>query len=112
MEIQTQLSKGGVMYGKAKLFTLYNVTNVAQEWLFSIVYTWLLMLGIGELTMTKNEAAIITNYDRIRNMSIDEMASYFCIGGLPVCPLHAPYCKDDKYPECFKKWLESEVEEE
>ena len=99
------------MYGKARLFTPYNVTNVAQEWLFSIAYTWLLMLGIGELTMTKSEAAIITNYDRIRNMSVDEMASYFCIGGLPICPLHAPRCKDDKCPECFKKWLESEVEE-
>ena len=54
---------------------------------------------------------VVTNYDRIRNMSVEEMASYFCIGGLPICPLHAPHCKDNKCPECFKKWLESEVEE-
>ena len=53
----------------------------------------------------------MTNFERIKQMSVDEMASYFCIGGLPICPLHAPRCKDNKCPECFKKWLESDVEE-
>ena len=52
----------------------------------------------------------MTNYERIKQMSVEEMASYFCIGGLPICPLHAPHCKDNKCPECFKKWLESEVD--
>ena len=52
----------------------------------------------------------MTNYERIKQMSVEEMASYFCIGGLPICPLHAPHCKDDKCPECFKKWLESEAD--
>ena len=51
----------------------------------------------------------MTNFERIKQMSVEEMASYFCIGGLPICPLHAPHCKDNKCPECFKKWLESEV---
>lgn len=51
----------------------------------------------------------MTNYERIKQMSVEEMASYFCIGGLPICPLHAPHCKDDKCSECFKQWLESEV---
>ena len=59
----------------------------------------------------KGEEADMTNYERIKQMSVEEMASYCCIGGLPICPLHAPHCKDDKCPECFKKWLESEVEE-
>ena len=71
-----------------------------------VVQTQLLIvlkLGTGGLTMT--------NYERIKQMSVEEMASYFCIGGLPICPLHAPHCKDDKCPECFKKWLESEVDD-
>ena len=55
------------------------------------------------------EVKRVTNYECIKNMSVEEMASYFCIGGLPICPLHAPNCKDNKCPECFKKWLESEV---
>lgn len=49
----------------------------------------------------------LTNYERIKAMSIEEMAAYFCLGGLPICPLHAPHCQDNKCPECFKKWLES-----
>ena len=53
----------------------------------------------------------MTNFERIKQMSVEEMASYFCIGGLPICPLHAPHCKDNKCPECFKKWLESEVDD-
>ena len=60
------------MYGKARLFTPYNVTNVAQEWLFSIVYTWLLMLGTGGLTMTKSEAAIIEIYTGVCMLTGDD----------------------------------------
>ena len=59
------------------------------------------------LTMVKR----MTNYERIKQMTVEEMASYFCIGGLPICPLHASHCKDNKCPECFKKWLESEVDD-
>ena len=51
----------------------------------------------------------MTNYEHIKKMSVEEMALYFC-GSLPTCPLNAPYCRDSKCPECFKKWLESEAE--
>ena len=54
----------------------------------------------------------MTNYERIKQMSVEEMASYFCIGGLPTCPLNAPHCKDNKCPKCFKKWLKSEVDDD
>ena len=57
------------------------------------------------------EVKRVTNYEHIKQMSVEEMASYFCIGGLPICPLHAPHCKDNKCPECFKKWLKSEVKD-
>ena len=57
------------------------------------------------------EVKIMTNYERIKQMSVEEMASYFCIGGLPICPLHAPHCQDNKCSECFKKWLESDVDD-
>ena len=53
----------------------------------------------------------MTNFERIKQMSVEEMALYFCIGGLPICPLHAPHCQDNKCPECFKEWLESEVDD-
>ena len=60
------------MYGKARLFTQCNVISVVQEWLFSIVYIWLLMLGIGELTMTKSEAAIIETYTGVCMLTGDD----------------------------------------
>lgn len=53
----------------------------------------------------------MTNFERIKQMNVEEMALYFCIGGLPICPLHAPHCQDNKCPECFKEWLESEVDD-
>ena len=55
----------------------------------------------------------ITNYDRIRNMSIDEMAEFMneCGHDFP------PYCDYEKVDtcdqnclSCAKEWLESEVE--
>ena len=52
----------------------------------------------------------MTNYEHIKQMSVEEMASYLCIGGLS-CPPNALYCRDNKCPECFKKWLESEIED-
>lgn len=55
----------------------------------------------------------LTNYEIIKNMSIEEMAAFFidaeiCIedfGGLLNCN-DMPFCTI-----CFRKWLESEVEE-
>lgn len=71
-----------------------------------------------KLTDCKYKTLPITNYDRIRNMSIEEMANFLmrvnnaydmeCMYGLSEC----------KYPNidnncslCFKDYLESEVEE-
>jgi hypothetical protein len=54
----------------------------------------------------------ITNYDRIKNMSVNEMAGILC---------HAPcvFCKLEQTQNCaipcavaIKQWLESEVTEE
>lgn len=68
-----------------------------------------------------------TNYDRIRNMSIEEMAECFANGKKPNLPSVACYvCKYDngmlctKKGECtpkdkaiiYKLWLESEVDTE
>lgn len=53
----------------------------------------------------------MTNYERIKAMSVEEMAAYFCIGGLPICPLNAPHCHSNECPKCFKRWLESEAKE-
>lgn len=62
-----------------------------------------------------------TNYDRIKDMSVEEMAEFLfkvntaytepCMVGESVCkwedyPTHDKGCKD-----CFKEWLEMEVEE-
>ena len=55
----------------------------------------------------------ITNYDRIRSMSIDEMAGYFneifdcrnCPNDMFLCESNGNVCT--KY---IKQWLESEVE--
>lgn len=56
-----------------------------------------------------------TNYDRIRNMSIDEMAEY--ITNITIscenCPVYEK-CSITAEVNCsdmMKKWLESEVEE-
>lgn len=52
-----------------------------------------------------------TNYDRIRNMSIEEMA--YCND---ICPIEYgvihKYCNNAGCVECRKEWLESEVEGE
>ena len=53
----------------------------------------------------------MNNYDRIRNMSVDEMAEWFaskiqCRNCFLYC------CPDDKEcDEIFKQWLLAEVEE-
>lgn len=50
----------------------------------------------------------MTNYEKIKNMSIDEMAKIFCKQGFGI---------NEKCPECdcticSKEWLESEIEED
>ena len=49
-----------------------------------------------------------TNYDRIKNMSIEEMAEFFgdrC--SCDICPVNAGL---DTCPVAYLKWLESEAE--
>lgn len=56
-----------------------------------------------------------SNYDRIKNMSVDEMASFICgiydeedydVGSKFICGFVIPYYDE----ESVKQWLESEVE--
>lgn len=56
------------------------------------------------------EVKRMTNFERIKQMSVDEMAEYICIE-LPHCPIQAMHCKDTDCVNCFKKWLESEAED-
>lgn len=61
-----------------------------------------------------------TNYDNIRNMSIDEMAAAIdiidCTGGIldKVCRMANPEqncnLKDKSCIDCIRRWLESEAE--
>lgn len=53
----------------------------------------------------------MTNFEKIKTMSVKEMAYYFC-NDLPICPLKAPHCKDNNCPVCFERWLESKVNDE
>jgi hypothetical protein len=55
-----------------------------------------------------------TNYERIRNMSVEESADKL-FGGKTFCP-HLTYwnmsrCAKRSCTECIKEWLEEEVEE-
>lgn len=59
----------------------------------------------------------MTNYERIKSMSIDEMA--VCSIPFFFCPYDTPYfgCEmgkkfDNDCIQCTKNWLESEVETE
>ncbi len=61
-----------------------------------------------------------TNYDKIRNMSIDEMAAAIdnmdCYGGildevcLMACPEQNCNLDEKKCIDCIRRWLESEAE--
>lgn len=52
-----------------------------------------------------------TNYDKIRNMTLEEMAIYLCSTELPICPLQDPHCRDNNCSKCFEEWLKSEESE-
>ena len=59
----------------------------------------------------------VTNYDRIRNMSVDELATLLGYSSCNVCPAKQ-FCDSTyaiKYKNCndvLKHWLENEVTEE
>lgn len=62
---------------------------------------------------------MMTNYERIKQMSIEEMAVMLADeiphGDCHDCNLECAICERDKFQDCcinaFYKWLESEVEE-
>lgn len=53
-----------------------------------------------------------TNYDRIRNMSIEEMAVLLMCPAEIDCTFEKPdNCKEKNCCKCTLEWLESEVKE-
>ena len=55
----------------------------------------------------------MTNYEKIKNMSIEEMAGFLAYERRGACAkvsAYKCYHRDD-CTICFRKWLESEVEE-
>ena len=54
----------------------------------------------------------MTNYERIKNMSVEEMAEHL-LGGQTYCPylsfLAMKHCEVEDCYECIKQYLESEV---
>ena len=54
----------------------------------------------------------MTNYERIKNMSVEEMANF--LDYLGKCPTNANIYSDDCFNttciDCQSKWLESEVD--
>ena len=57
----------------------------------------------------------MTNYERIKNMSVEEMAGNL-LSGQTYCPylsfLEMEHCEVKNCYECIKQYLESEVETE
>lgn len=53
----------------------------------------------------------ITNADRLRQMSDEELAKWFCVMNIDDCPdkAHQMKCTDKCY-ECWLDWLKSPVE--
>lgn len=55
----------------------------------------------------------MTNYKKIKNMSVEEMAEFMMdIDYIGECPLPKERCNGRSCIECIKQWLESEVEGE
>lgn len=52
----------------------------------------------------------MTNFERIKQMSVDEIAKCICIE-LPHCPVQAIHCKDTNCVNCFKEWLERDADD-
>lgn len=56
----------------------------------------------------------MTNYERIKSMSVEDLAN-FITDKMAICPNDTPLynddCINDKCEKCIKNWLESEVEE-
>lgn len=52
-----------------------------------------------------------TNYDRIKNMSVEEMAEWLANSNLKQCKKDFLKCIKTNCVNCQKEWLESEVSE-
>ena len=66
-----------------------------------------------ELTIQQEQKRIITNYEKIKQMSIDEMADFLPIAGeyCEVCRFYRDTCVGDKdCKEVVKQWLQQESE--
>lgn len=50
----------------------------------------------------------MTNFEKIKQMTIEEMAYYLCYS-LPNCPLRSLDCHEDNCPECYIHWLISDT---
>ena len=59
-----------------------------------------------------NQFKPVTNADRIRAMSDEELAKWLCVMNIDDCPdkAHERHCTDKCY-ECWLDWLKSPVEE-
>ena len=77
----------------------------------------------GDKFQKKAKSNVVTNFDRIKSMSIEEMAEYFALDKHPSTPCYVCeydnglFCsKEDCNPDykikVFKEFLESEVSED
>ena len=73
--------------------------------------TWIYRARKRKEQLREKSHCKLTNYEKIKNMSIEEMAE----GSIPFfgCPYEPPYitCFYDDCVKCRKAWLESEVRE-
>lgn len=78
-------------------YKVATVTNEQEKEIFDYVKEW--------LEYFDNDKPKQTNYNKIRSMSVDEMAEWFETNDLDMIEL---VCSDS---ESIKQWLESEVRE-
>lgn len=86
-----------------------------------VIFVWLYcLLGANKQRKNKTAYQSRTNYDRIKNASIEEVAEYIylhddelndkiCKSAHKVCP-YGEGVTPEQCQECVKKWLLSEVE--
>lgn len=54
----------------------------------------------------------MTNYEKIKAMSVEEMAEFIPDWSFKACKISHDYIEcDNECEKCVKEWLESEVEE-
>ena len=55
----------------------------------------------------------MTNYEKIKNMTVEELARFLCFNKEPCkrCAFHSNPCLCSDAVDVHRKWLESEVKE-